>query len=150
MKRVLILMMTGVSMLSACGGNTSGIEVRDAWTRPALQDGNGAIYFVIQNNSAEADELTGVGSDVAVAVEMHETNMEGDVMQMQQVASIALPGNTKVELAPGGLHVMLIGLKQDLKAGEEIEITLQFANHDDLTLTVPVQELPGNDAMDDQ
>lgn len=149
MKRSLILFVTGIFLLGACSGSASGIQVSDAWTRSALKDGNGAVYFLLQNHSSEEDTLTGVASEVARAVEIHETKMDGDVMQMQQVRSISLPGYSKVEFAPGGLHVMLIGLGQDLKAGEEIEITLQFTKHEDITIKVPVQELPGDASMNE-
>jgi copper(I)-binding protein len=66
--------------------------------------------------------------------------MEGDVMQMRQVASIPIDANENVEFEPGGYHVMLVKLKRDLKPGEEIQVTLQFKNHEAITLSVSVQE----------
>jgi copper(I)-binding protein len=143
MKRFFMILLAGIIMLSACT-TAAGIEVSKAWARPATQGGNGAVYFVLHNGSADADELTGVSSEIAEVVEMHETKMEGDVMQMQQVMSIPVGAGDSVELMPGGLHIMLIGLKKDLKAGDEIEITLHFANSEDITVTAPVQEQAGN------
>lgn len=148
MKRFFTIMLAGIFLLNACDTAT-GIEIRDAWARPAMKDGNGAVYFLLQNHSAGRDELMGVSSDIAKAVEMHETKMEGDVMQMQQVMSIPIGGKASLEFAPGGLHVMLIGLEQDLKVGDEFQIALQFANHEDITLTVPVQEMQGDASMSD-
>ena len=61
-------------------------------------------------------------------------------MEMIKQESVVLPADGEVEFKPGSYHVMLIGLKQDLKAGDEITLTLHFKNHEDITLTVPVLE----------
>jgi len=146
MKRVFVFLMAGIFLLSACDIAT-GIEVSNAWMRPATKDGNGAVYFVLQNHSADAHELTGVSSDIAQAVEMHESKMEGDVMQMHQVMSVPIKGKAGIEFAPGGYHVMLIGLKQDVKLGDQTQVTLHFADHEDMTISVPVQENEGDSPM---
>ena len=139
MKRYAIFIFLASFLLSACNAAT-GIEISNAWVRPALPDGNGAVYFLLENHSAFGDELTGVSSEAARAVEMHESRLEGDVMQMRQVMSIPIGGKESIEFGPGGYHVMLIGLKQELKAGDEIQVTLQFKNHEDIQVTVPVQD----------
>lgn len=144
MKRIIVLLLSTVLLLSACGAK-EGIEISDAWARQAMQGMTSAVYFVIQNHNAEADELIGAASDVADAVEIHESRMEGDVMKMSRVGSVALEPSVKVEFMPGGYHVMLINLRQDLKAGDEIEVTLQFKNSPDIMLTVPVKEPDGMD-----
>lgn len=148
MKRCLKFLLAAILLLSACNTAT-GIEVSNTWARPAAQDGNGAVYFLLENHSASADELTGVSSDIAEAVEVHESKMEGDVMQMRQVMSVPIAGKASVEFAPGGLHIMLIGLKQDLKIGDEFQVTLQFTDYEDITLTVPVQEMQDDTSMSD-
>jgi periplasmic copper chaperone A len=136
-------------LISACS-STTGITISNAWARPALQDGNGAIYFLLQNHSALGDELIGVSSNTARAVEIHESRMEGDVMQMRQVSSVPIRGKESIEFGPGGFHVMLIELKKELNAGDEIQVNLHFKNHEDLLVTVPVQEIaPGSDATGD-
>jgi copper(I)-binding protein len=90
--------------------------------------------------------LTGVSSEVAEAVDMHESKMEGDVMQMHPVETVPLQAGAKTTFKPGGLHIMLIGVKKDLKIGEEIEIILHFKNSDDINISVLVREPP---ALDD-
>lgn len=146
MKRVFILLMAVIFLLSSCNAAT-GIEISRAWMRPAAKDGNGAVYFSLQNHSASADELTGVSSDIATAVEMHESKMEGDVMQMNQLMSIPIKGKAGVEFAPGGYHVMLIDLKKDVNIGDHVQVTLHFKDHEDITLSVPVQENETDDSM---
>lgn len=141
MKEILIIVLAIGVLLSGCAApTTEGVEVRDAWARPASQGGNGAAYLVIR--SSTADELVGVVSDIAEVVEMHESMMNGDVMQMHHMGSVSLGAGEEVIFEPGGLHIMLIGLKQDLKTGDEFEITLQFKNFQDIKLLVPVRDTP--------
>lgn len=144
MKKVIIFILVSAFLLSACAAK-EGIEVSDTWARTSTQGMNSAVYFVIQNHNAEADEIIGAVSGVADAVEVHESKMDGDVMMMNHVESVMLEPSAKVEFKPGGYHVMLIGLKQDLKTGDEIEVTLQFRNSPDIKLTVPVKESGGMD-----
>lgn len=149
MNRILVSILGIAFLLSSCAApQAEGIEVRDAWARPAAQGGNGAIYFVIENHSSETQEMIGVAAEIAEAVEMHESQMSGDVMQMHQLEVISLGPGEEVTFAPGGLHIMLIGLKQDLKHGDEIEIRLDFANHQDIQVTVPVQDTPASETDD--
>lgn len=143
MKRFSIFILALILWLSACSPE-SGMDVREAWARPARQGENGAVYFVIENHSSETQEMIAAVSEVADAVEIHESQMSGDVMQMHRLESVSLGPGAEVMFEPGGLHVMLIGLKEELKTGDEIEVTLQFRNFDDLTVQVPVQEAPDN------
>ena len=147
MNRILGFVLAGTFLLSACTTlETGGVEVRDGWARPAAQGGNGAIYFVVENDSAETQELIGVAADVAEAIEMHESRMSGDVMEMHQLESVSLEPGEEVVFEPGGLHIMLIGLKQDLKTGDNFQITLDFANYEDIQVTVSVQDTPASES----
>ena len=110
--------------------------------RPAAQGTNGAVYFVIQNSTSQADEIVQITSEVAEAVEMHESKMNGDVMQMHQLQSVPLGINETVTFEPGSLHIMLVGLKQDLKNGDQIGLTLHFKQHEEIEISVPVSDSP--------
>ncbi len=149
MKKVLMLFLVGILFLSACGSadagheNGEGVEAHDYWARTGLKDGNSAAYMLLHNHTTEDDALVGASSDVAAAVEIHLSQMNADgVMQMIRQESITLPADGELELKPGSYHVMIIGLKQDLKVGDEITITLHFQNHEDILLTIPVMETP--------
>jgi len=152
MKKILLPILAGVLLLSACGsGNTSGkLEVRDYWARGAVKGNNGAAYMMINNGLAQDEELIGVSSAVANAVEIHSSKVENDVMQMTPQKSVLLPAGEDVEFKPGGLHIMFVGLEQDLNVGDEITLTLHFKNHEDITLTVPVKDTAdmGGSGMD--
>jgi hypothetical protein len=82
----------------------------------------------LQNNGSTADRLVGAESDVAEAVELHISEMKGEVMTMRPIEYVEVPANGQAELKPGGMHIMLIGLKRDLKAGEKVALTLVFEN----------------------
>lgn len=136
--------MAGLMFAAACAPKT-GIEVRDAWARAAAQGENGAVYFVIHNYEAADDTLTGASSDVAETVEIHESAMTGDVMEMQMVHSISLPPGGDVEFTPGGYHIMLFNLQRDLKIGDTIEVTLHFQDAADISVTAHVKAGPEHD-----
>ena len=145
MNRILVSALVITVLLSGCAAPAKeGLEVREAWARPAPQGGNGAIYFMIENHSSETQEMIGVDSDIAQAVEMHESQMDGDVMEMHQLESVSLGPGAAVTFEPGGLHIMLIGLKQDLKVGDEVQVTLNFANAQEIRVTVPIQDAPAS------
>lgn len=104
-----------------------GIEVSGAWTRPASAGGMGVGYAKITNSSAEPDVLQGASSDAAERVEIHETtiNAEG-VASMKPAGPVEIGAGKSIELKPGGMHVMLIGLKDAIKDGSKVEVKLNF------------------------
>ena len=105
----------------------------------------GGGYLKLDNKGA-ADRLLSASAGVAGSVELHSMSMEGDVMRMRQVDSIALPAGKTVELKPGGLHIMFMGLKAPLKAGDSFPMKLKFEKAGEVTVQVKV-EAPGQDGM---
>ena len=83
---------------------------------------------------------------VAKSVELHTMSMEGDVMKMRQLDAIELPKGAMVELKPGGLHLMLMGLKAPLKAGDTFPMTLRFEKAGEVVVTVKVEAPQAGDA----
>ena len=131
-------------VMTACGGSsdstTSGLTVSDAWVRnPITPDQPGAGYLVIQNNGA-ADKLLSVTSDIVQTIELHESMMSGNMMQMSPVPNIEVPANGKVELKPGGFHLMLIGLTRPLKVGDKVQLTLNFEKAGKIPVTADVRD----------
>ncbi|HXF83761.1 MAG TPA: copper chaperone PCu(A)C [Anaerolineales bacterium] len=138
MKKLLSLISIGLFFLVSACNLEAGIEAHQAWMRPVAKGENGAVYLILHNHSSEAEELIGASSEVAEAAEIHESIMEGDVMQMTRRESVLLEPSAEVKFEPGGLHIMLINLKQDLKTGDSIEVTLHFKAHEDITIVVHV------------
>jgi copper(I)-binding protein len=107
------------------GPGAAKVQAADVWARAAAT-GNSAAYMILRNGGDSADRLIKIESDVADAVELHKTTMDASMMKMDPVDGIDIPGKGQAELKPGGFHVMLIGLKRELKAGEKIKLKLQF------------------------
>jgi copper(I)-binding protein len=151
MKRIFALLLAGMFLLSACGPKGEGVQAANFWMRSGQKDGNSAAYMMLTNFTDQDVALIGASSDAATAVEIHLSSMGADgTMKMEQQESVAIPAGKALELKPGSYHVMLIGLKQDLKVGDEITLTLHFKTHADVTLTVSVKDAAnmGGSGMD--
>lgn len=155
MKKILIFVLVSAFVLSACGGGMSGggegIEAHNYWARTGMMEGNSAAYMMLKNFTEVNDAVIGASSDVATAVEIHLSQMGADgTMQMIQQEKFDLPAGSELELKPGSYHIMLIGLKKELKAGDEFTLTLHFQNYEDITLTIPVKDAAdmGGSGMD--
>lgn len=120
----------------------SAPKVEAAWARPTVQgQGAGGGYLKITGGSS-ADRLLGGSAGVAGAVELHTMTMDGDVMRMRQVDAIAVPAGTTVELKPGGLHLMFMGLDKPLTAGDRFPLTLRFETAGEVRVDVTVSAQP--------
>jgi len=117
-------------------------SVKDAWVRSTVapQKATGAFMRI---TSAQGGKLVAAQSPVAGVTEVHEMAMEGDVMKMRAVSALELPAGKAVELKPGGYHLMLMDLKQPLKTGESVPLTLTIEAKDGkretLELSLPVR-----------
>lgn len=114
-------------LLTACSGSEAALTVTNAWARPGNTGENSAIYFVIDNPTREADTLLSAACDAAEMVELHQTSISSEgVMMMEHQDSVPVPTGAETVFQPGGLHVMLMGLTRDLKAGDVLALTLTF------------------------
>ncbi|MEA1051311.1 copper chaperone PCu(A)C [Lamprobacter modestohalophilus] len=119
-----------------------GISIEDAYVR-AVPPGqpNSAAFMTLTNAGEQARALIAAESDAAEVLELHTHRMEDGMMQMRQIEQIELPAGETVALAPGGLHVMLIGLTKALAPGDQVELTLGFDGGDSQTLSLPVKRI---------
>jgi periplasmic copper chaperone A len=106
----------------------SDVKIEGAWVRTAVEGQSGTGGFMKLTAPANM-KLIGISSPVAKIGEVHEMKMEGSVMKMAEVkGGLELPAGKAVELKPGGYHVMLLDLKQSLKVGVHVPLTLSFVN----------------------
>ena len=105
-------------------------------TVSAQPTGGGYMSF---KNSGAADKLLSASAAVSSSVELHSMTMEGSTMRMRRLDAIALPAATTVVLEPGGLHMMFVGLKAPLKAGESFPLKLRFERAGEVEVQVKVE-----------
>lgn len=132
-----------ILITAACtpGVGSSDIVVTEAWLRPAPSaGGTTALYFEIENRQSVGDRLLGADSPGARSIEMHETTWEGDVARMRRLTAIELPRRGSVSVAPGGLHLMLVGLREALEAGERVPVTLYFETAGEVRIEAEVRQ----------
>lgn len=99
-----------------------------AWSRPAAAGTTGAGFLTLTNPDRKADALVAVESPAARKVEIHRSVMAGGVSSMQKLERVDVAPGGRVVFAPGGHHLMLLGLKQALKTGDKVPATLVFAS----------------------
>ena len=120
------------------------ISIDHPWARASMGMAKaGAAYMVLTNDGSAPDRLVSAFAEVADAVELHTHLMEDGVMRMRQVQAIEVAPGAPSVLEPGGLHVMLIGLKEPLAAGESFPMTLTFEQAGEITVEVAVEAMGG-------
>jgi copper(I)-binding protein len=128
------------SIAAPVKGAVPALQVSDAWSRPTPPGiAVGAVYLSIENAGAVADRLLAASSPMAAAVEFHRSVKAGGVVSMRAVSFIECPAGAVVKISPGGLHIMLTGLKRPLVLGSSYPITLQFRDAGSVSVTVSVQ-----------
>lgn len=145
MKRIPILI--ALAALSACGqpadapetAKTASVAVTDAWCRASPNGAKaGGCYAALL--ASTDDRLTGGSTPRAAELQVHEMSTAGGVMRMGQMKDgLPLPAGETVSLAPGGAHIMLIGLTGPLVAGETVPLTLRFAAAPEVTVQAQVR-----------
>lgn len=136
-----------VVSLTPVAPSAPALRAEDAWSRPAMAmaghegGGMGAVFVTLINDGDAPDRLLSAQCEVADVVELHETRVEDNVAKMRPVAGgIEVPARGRVELKPGGYHIMLMGLRRPLMAGERFPVVLQFERSGTLTVEAVVRE----------
>ncbi|MBU1358587.1 MAG: copper chaperone PCu(A)C [Gammaproteobacteria bacterium] len=145
---------TLLALALAVGAASAQAEVtlKDPWVRSTVPQQKATGFFA-QLQSPTDSQLVSASSPVAGVVEVHEMAMQDNVMKMRQVPAVALPAGKPVELTPGGYHVMLMDLKQQVKVGDTVPVTLVFQDKDgkrqSMEVNAPVRALgaPGGAAQ---
>jgi periplasmic copper chaperone A len=146
MKKIITLFLATVS-IAACAHDVKhgNITIGHPFARatPAVVK-NSAAYMVFDNKGT-ADKLLSVTGDIAREIQIHTMITEAGVMKMRELPSLDIPAGTKTELKPGGLHIMLIGLKDGLKEGTKFPLKLKFEKAGEVTVEVVAEKPSGHD-----
>ena len=131
-----------LSIVSIAAVFGADVEIDGAYARASIPNvPNSAAFFVIKNNSDKDIAITSANSDVAEKNELHTHIKENEMMKMMKIEKLVVPAKSSLELKSGGDHVMLMGLKKELKAGDEINLELSFSDGDKKSIKVPVKDL---------
>lgn len=128
-------------LLAGCGPASSAPDVRasDAWSpATAPVQTSAATYFTIDNAGGSPDRLVSVATPMGAA-SLHESSLSDGIARMRPLASVTIPAGGRVELKPGGTHVMVMGLKQPLREGLAYPMTLRFERSGDRLVSVAVR-----------
>ena len=121
----------------------SVIQIEDPWVRAVPPNANNsAIFLDLRNESEQLRKLVKVHSEVAERVELHTTKDEDGMLRKQRLEEVPIPALETQSFHPGGIHIMLIGLRSPLEVGGVIELELVYADQSKETISVPVDERP--------
>ncbi len=125
--------------LAAPAAAQTAVVVEAPWARATLGDNRiSAAYMTLRNATGQADRLVAASTPVGRA-EFHTMTMENNIMRMRQVTAIDIPAGGTATLQPSGLHIMLVDLREPLRAGAQVPLTLRFERAGTIEVSVPVQ-----------
>ena len=139
-----------LALAIVCAGSVSAQEIKagglmlsHAWARATPGGAEiGGGYLTIENKGTALDKLLGGSSPAAAEIELHEMVMKNDVMTMRPVSGgLSIPPGQTITFAPGGYHIMMMGLKAPLKQGDRVPMTLQFEKAGKVDVTFAVQSI---------
>jgi copper(I)-binding protein len=116
---------------------SNAILVTHIWSR-ASAVATGAVYMTILNKSDKDDRLIGAACELAAKAELHQDMQDNGVMKMRPIDGVPVNAKGLAVLKPGGMHLMLTGLKQPLAAGQTFPLTLEFEKAGRIEVTVSV------------
>jgi copper(I)-binding protein len=120
------------------------IEIEKPWMRATPPGAKVAAgYVTVRNKSASPDRLVGASSPVAARVETHVHIKDGEILRMREVKALDVPAKGALELKPGGAHLMFVEIKQPLKEGDKVPVTLKFEKAGEIKTEFNVGRLAG-------
>jgi copper(I)-binding protein len=130
MSRILLLLLS-FALASTCAlaadFQLKSLDIKQPFARATPPGAKAAgVFMTIQNKGTDGDRLVAASSPVAGVVQIHEMQMDGGVMKMRAIPGLDIKPGATVELKPSGYHVMLMDLKQPLKQGDSVPVTLKF------------------------
>ena len=131
----------GAAVVMAHDHGAGSVQIGHPWARPTVAGQKaGGGYLTLENRGRSADRLLSARSSAAERVELHSMQMDGDVMRMRQLEAIELEPGARVELKPGGMHLMLVGLKAPLAKGAKVPLTLRFEQAGEVRVELQVEQ----------
>lgn len=130
--------LTAALLMAAAAQSFAAVKVEAPWARATVQGQQASGAYMTLTSSGDAT-LVGVATPAAESAEVHEMKLESGVMKMRPAPRLPLPAGQSVTLRPGGYHVMLMGLKKPLHAGEQLPLKLKVQGADGKIETIEVK-----------
>ncbi|MEH2506688.1 copper(I)-binding protein [Bradyrhizobium sp. AZCC 1578] len=149
---LLLLLLSGGFAHSQTAGQNS-IAIERAWSRATPAGAkNGAVYGTVINNGNLSDSLVGAATPVGDQVQFHSVAEENGVSRMREMPTVDFRPRAKVTFSPGGMHIMIVGLKEPLKEGQSFPMTMTFEKAGKIDVMIPVAKVgamhgPAMDSM---
>ncbi len=121
----------------------AGVQVTDVWARKTRRTMSAAVYMKLHNGAEQSDILLGATTPRASMTTLHMSGEVDGIMRMEMQDEVMLPTGQTVEFAPGGLHIMLMGLSEPLAEGTTFPLTLTLEKAGEITVNVHVTGLSG-------
>lgn len=135
------------ALVAACDASPPAVDVAGAWMRPTTSSASAesppaapaAVYLTIENTGGTPDRVLDVRSDACEHAMLHRTVVDGDRVGMDAVDGLELPAGERVVFEPGGLHVMLHGLRRHYRAGDRFTLSLELEATGEVAVDVEVR-----------
>src|SRR5713101_7398595 len=138
---LLLLLLSGGQAYAQTSGQNA-IVVERPWARATPAGSRtGAVYVALINNGSSSDSLLSATTPVADKVQFHSASEENGVARMREMQTVEVAPGARVTFSPGGLHIMVVGLKQPLKEGQTFPLSLTFEKAGKVDVTVPVAKV---------
>ena len=145
---VVIAFVLLVACLHVTHARAEGIQVSDGWARASIGPGsNSAAYLTLTTDGDDPDRLIAAATPLAERAELHDHIMEDGIARMRPVDAIDVVPGEAVSLEPGGLHIMLMGLKKKLEPGMALPVTLSFEKAGEVEIELTVQPMSYRPSM---
>jgi copper(I)-binding protein len=136
----LLATLTLATLITPPGSAAAPSVQVSGWARPTVPGQSvGAAYLTIRNKGAAPDRLLALGSPAATSVSVHQTTNAGGISRMRPVGPIVIGPGRGLSMAPGGMHVMLMGLKAPLRPAARLPLLLRFERAGIVRTSLPIQ-----------
>lgn len=140
---IALLLLVAPSATMPIRADEATLTISDVWARKTRRTTSAAVYLKIHNASEVGESLLGASSPIANMTMMHLSQETDGIMTMEMQDTVNVPTGETIAFAPGGLHIMLMGLSNPLAEGDTFPLTLSFENAGDITVSVEVTGLSG-------
>lgn len=143
MKRIIFCCVITVGALLGRQASAQDILIMNPIAASSLTSASktGAVYLSIMNMGKDSDQLIGISTPAAESAMLHKSKDENGVMKMEMLDQLEIPAGTTIDILPGHMHIMLMGLKSQLKIGDHVPVELVFKTSGKISVDAVVRKI---------